>query len=137
MLANPIRVSQMQDGVVDKDVYGRYVNEIVHFIGWVYTNKPMWMTEFGKTQYENINIVLREGEKTRAKQKRIKEAWMTLTREAPTNPYVYINQFTPAGLMEYISSQAHQRSGKPLSKSGYSGKRSALKHLAHCHLGQS
>ena len=37
--------------------------------------------------------------------------------------------------MEYISVQAHQRTGKRLSKSGYSGKRSAINHLVRCQQG--
>ena len=134
-LQNPIRVDQMRDGVVDPGVYSRYVNEIIHFLNWVKEKKPTWMTELGKSQHQSLTVLI-EGEKPRQRQRRIKDAWMKLVQNSDSAPIIHIEQMTPEGIMEYISIQAHQRTGRMLSKAGYGGKRSAIKHLVRCHWGK-
>ena len=44
---------------------------------------------------------------------------------------------TPEGVMDYIKVQANQKTGKYLSTSSYTGKRSAIHHLVCCHWGQN
>ena len=39
-LSNPITVNAMREGVVAEDVYGRYVNEIIH--SWIGCTKTKW-----------------------------------------------------------------------------------------------
>ena len=76
-LSNPITVNAMREGVVAEDVYGRYVNEIIHFMdSWLYKNKLDWITDHGQNIYHGTNVVLREDERSRAKQKHIKAVWL-------------------------------------------------------------
>ena len=134
-LANPISVNAMKEGVVDQGVYSRYVNEIIHFVDWLYKNKQDWMTEHSKTLYQETNIVLREGEKKRQRQKRIKAVWLAAVRKSDSEPIVHIEKLTPEGVMEFVSCQAHQKTGARLSQAGYNGKRSAVQHFYRCHQG--
>ena len=134
-LANPITVTAMRDGVVDEEVYSRYVNEIIHFVAWLHTNKEDWLTEHSKTLYQETNVVLQEDEKKRQRQKRIKAVWMEAVRNSSTEAIVHMDKLTPEGVMEFISCQAHQKTGKRLSQAGYNGKRSAVQHLVRCHQG--
>jgi hypothetical protein len=134
-LANPITVNAMREGVVDEDVYSRYVNEIIHFVDWLHKNKDDWLTEHSKKLYRETNLVLREDEKKRQRQKRIKEVWLAAVRKSSTEAIVHMEKLTPEGVMEFVSCQAHQKTGKRLSQAGYNGKRSAVQHLVRCHQG--
>lgn len=131
-LQNPISIEQMRDGVVDPNTYSRYVNEIIHFLNWLAGNLPSWMTELCSTQHSAI-MMRREGEKFRQREKRIKAAWQQLVKNSDTEPLIHVDQMTPEGVMRYISSQANQTTGLPLSKSGYNGKRSAICHFVRAH----
>ena len=135
-LQNPISIDQMRDGVVAKATYSRYVNEIIHFLNWVAVNMPCWMTELCSTQYKAI-VMRQEGEGVREREKQIKVSWTTLVKKAGINPLIKVDQMTPEGVMLYISAQANQSTGLPLSKSGYNGKRSAIKHFVRCHWEES
>lgn len=59
LLANPITVNAMWDGVVDEEVYSRYVNEIIHFIDWLYKNKEGLLTEPSKSIYHETNVAVK------------------------------------------------------------------------------
>jgi len=131
-LQNPISIEQMRDGVVADNTYSRYVNEIIHFLNWLAVSLPGWMTELCSTQHEAI-IMRREGEGLRQREKRIKEAWYKLVKNADVQPLIFVEIMTPEGVMNYISSQANQSTGLPLTKSGYNGKRSAIYHFVRAH----
>ena len=135
-LENPITVNAMRDGVVDEEVYSRYVNEIIHFVGWAANKKEDWLTDHCKSLYTATNVVLVEGEKPRARQKRIKAVWLAAVRKASSEELIKMDKLTPEGVMEFISCQAHQKTGKSLSQAGYNGKRSAVQHLVRCQMGQ-
>ena len=47
-----------------------------------------------------------------------------------------MDNLTPEGVMEFLAAQCNQRTGKALSNSGHSGKRSAIKHLVRCQEGK-
>lgn len=131
-LHNPISIEQMRDGVVDVNTYSRYVNEIIHFLDWLAVHSPSWMTELCLTQHTAI-MMRREGERYREREKRIKAAWYQLVKNADTEHLIHVDQMTPEGVMRFISSQANQTTGLPLSKSGYNGKRSAIYHFVRAH----
>ena len=134
-LSNPITVNAMREGVVDEEVYSRYVNEIIHFISWLHDNKEDLLTEHSKTLYRETNIVLVEGEKPRERQKRIKSVWLAAVKASSTTALIDMEKLTPEVVMEFVSCQANQRSGKRLSQAGYNGKRSAVQHLVRCQQG--
>ncbi len=51
LLRNPVSVQAMQDGIVDKGVYGRYANEIILLADWASHNQSDWFTPFGLKKY--------------------------------------------------------------------------------------
>ena len=104
-LNNPVSVQTMKDAIVAKGVYSKYVNEIMHFAVWVCAEHAEWFTEYGKEKYDVLGI-LKENEKSKAQQKRLKEGWMTILQDAPNNAVFDANQFTAAKVVPYISCQA-------------------------------
>jgi hypothetical protein len=134
-LLNPITLNAMREGVVDEEVYSRYVNEIIHFIAWLYKNKDDWLTEHCKSLFRETNIVVVEDEKKGQRQKRIKAVWLAAVKGSSTEAIIHMEKLTPEGVMEFVSCQAHQKTGKRLSQAGYNGKRSAVQHLVRCHQG--
>ena len=135
-IQNPISIGDMRDGIVDEGTYSKYVNEIIPFLDWLHMHYPGWMTPYCLEQYDSI-ILLREHEKIRSRQQRVKESWMELIKSAGVQPLINLNQMTPEGVMDYIKVQANQKTGKYLSTSSYTGKRSAIHHLVRCHWGQN
>jgi hypothetical protein len=67
----------------------------------------------------------------------MKASWMELIKNAGAQPLINLNQMTPEGEMDYINVQANQKTGKYLSTSLYTGKRSEIHHLVRCHWGQN
>jgi hypothetical protein len=78
-------------------------------------------------------VILIENEKIRARQKRLKDGWMAMLRDAPNNAVFHVEQFTAAKVMVYISRQANQTTGRALSREGYGTKRSCIRPLVRCH----
>jgi hypothetical protein len=74
-------------------------------------------------------VVLIENEKTRARQKRLKEGWMAMLQDAPSNAVFDVEQFTAAKVMLYILRQANQTTGRALSREGYGTKQLCIQHL--------
>jgi hypothetical protein len=136
VLENSVTLQEMEDGIVDKGVYSRYCNEIIHLLTWINENEPTWLTEYGQGRYNEL-LVLQEGENKNARRKRIKEAWMEMLRNSRHKPIVHVGNITPARvLVGFISKQANQVTLKPLSPAGYGGKRTAVFHLMRCHNGK-
>jgi hypothetical protein len=136
MLQNPVTLQEMEDGIVDKGVYSKYCNEVMLFADWIHGHQASWFTEFGQMKYDGL-LVLQEGENRKQRRKRIKDKWMTMLRNAKTNPIINVDSITPAIVMEgYISRIANQHTLKPLSPAGYGGKRTGLFHLIRCHNGK-
>ena len=79
---------------MDEEVYSRYVNEIIHFVAWLHTNKEDWLTEHSKTLYQETNVVLQEDEKKRQRQKRIKAVCMEAVRDSSTEAIVHMDKLT-------------------------------------------
>jgi hypothetical protein len=126
----------MEDGVVDKAVYSKYCNDIMHFANWMREHEESWFTDYGKAFYDELNL-LQEDEKKKDRRKRIKDGWMARLRDARHNPIVHVDQITPSRVMEgWISKQANQATLKPLSSAGYGGKRTAVFHLFRVHNGK-
>jgi hypothetical protein len=126
----------MEDGIVDSTVYSRYCNEIIHLLTWIDENEDSWFTEYGQGKYNEL-LVLRMGEKAKARRARIKAAWMAMLRNSRQSPIVHVESITPARIMVgFISQQANQKTLKPLSPAGYGGKRTAVFHLIRCHNGK-
>jgi hypothetical protein len=93
----------MEDGIVDPTVYSRYCNKIMTFGTWIHDNDPSWFTEFGMVKYEELQV-LKEGEGSRLRRKRIKDEWLAMLRNAKNTPIVHIDMITPVSIMEgYIS----------------------------------
>jgi hypothetical protein len=42
---NPVTLQEMEDGVVDKGVYSKYCNDIIHFTRWMHGNELAWFTD--------------------------------------------------------------------------------------------
>jgi hypothetical protein len=136
VLENPVTLQEMEDGIVDKGVYSRYCNEIIHLLTWIHQNEPTWLTEYGQGRYNEL-LVLQEGENKNARRKRIKDAWMEMLRNSRHEPIVHVGSITPARVMVgFILKQANQVTLKPLSPAGYGGKRTAVFHLIQCHNGK-
>jgi hypothetical protein len=115
----------MKDAIVAKGVYSKYVNEIIHFAVWVCAEHADWYTEYGKEKYDEL-VILKENEKSWVRQKRLKEGWMAMLRDALNNAVFHVEQFTAAKVMLFISRQANQTTGRALSKEGYASKRSCI-----------
>jgi hypothetical protein len=120
-LNNPVLVQTMKDAIVAKGVYSKYVNEIMHFVVWVCAEHAEWFMEYGKEKYDLL-VILIENEKIQARQKRLKDGWMAMLRDAPNNAVFHVEQFTAARVMVYISRQANQTTGRALSREGYGTK---------------
>eukprot|EP00978_Attheya_sp_CCMP212_P006421 scaffold14652_cov75-Attheya_sp.AAC.1 len=75
----------------------------------------------------------REKDTYRKRHARLKSGLYGLLRGALEQPIVNWEKLTPEKVMDFISQQANQFTGKPLSTQGYGGKRSAIKHLVRCH----
>ena len=119
----------MEDGVVDKGVYSKYCNDIMHFTSWMQENEPAWFTDYGKAQFEELNM-LQEDETRLRRRKQLKQGWLGLLRNSKQRPIVHLDAISPSRVMEgWISKQANQVTLKPLSAAGYGGKRSAVFHL--------
>ena len=121
----------MDDGIVSANVHDQYLNKIIHFACYVREKKPQWMTAYGKHQHDS-RYPPRAGENIRKHWSCVKKAYKGLMRQAKQHPVFILDVMTPDEVMEYISSQAHQQTGKPLTLSGYSNKRSSLFHMACC-----
>ncbi len=122
-LVNPVTLQEMADGVVDKGVYSKYCNDIIHFATWAHDHEVGWFTEYGLASYEGLHL-LQEDERRLSRRKRIKAGWMALLRNARQSPIFFVDTITPARVMEgWISKHANQATLKPLSATGYSGKR--------------
>jgi hypothetical protein len=67
----------MEDGVVNKGVNSKYCNDIMHFTSWMHKNEPSWFTDYGKAQFEELNL-LQEDETKRRHRQRMKQGWMGL-----------------------------------------------------------
>ncbi len=50
----------MQDGIVDKGVYGRYANEIILLADWASQNQSDWFTSFGLVKYSEFKVPLED-----------------------------------------------------------------------------
>jgi hypothetical protein len=136
VLHNPVTLQEMEEGIVDPDVYSRYCNEIMHVLRWMSENEPTWLTAYGQGRYNEL-LVMQEGEKARPRRKRIKDEWLGMLRNAKHTPIIHVESITPARVMEgFISHQANQSTLKPLSPAGYGGKRTAVFHLIRCHNGR-
>jgi hypothetical protein len=103
---------------------------------WLHVEAPTWLTPYCSKQYDSISLLC-EDEGIKQRQKRIKESWMNLLKNAGSQPLIHHEQMTNDGVMAYIRLQANQRTGKYLSGSSYNGKRSAIYHLVHVHWGKS
>ena len=135
-LQNPVTLQEMEDGVVDKGVYSKYCNDIIHFSRWMHENELAWFTDHGKAMYDELNLQ-QEDETKLLRRRRIKEGWMGLLRNAKQHPIVHTEAISPSRVMEgWISKQANQLTLKPLSSAGYGGKRTAIFHLFRVHNGK-
>jgi hypothetical protein len=135
-LENPVTLQEMADGVVDKGVYSKYCNDIIHFASWMNENEVAWFTDYGKATYDALHL-LQEDERKQDRRKRIKAGWMAMLRNARQNPIIDINNITPSRVMEgWISKQANQVTLKPLLSADYGGKLSAVFHLFRVHNGK-
>ena len=132
---NPISTAQMREGVVEENVYSKYVNEIIHFLPWVALNHPDWLTPYLKEKQTEI-LEERQGEKKRARQTRVKAAYMDLVKNSNIHAIINLDNWNANGVMDYISRQLNQFNGKVLTESGYNTKKSAIKHLVRCQYGQ-
>jgi hypothetical protein len=61
---------------------------------------------------------------------------MGLLSNARNVPVFNVDAFNATGIMNFISCQANQTTGKPLSREGYGTKRSCICHLVRCHNGK-
>jgi hypothetical protein len=75
----------MEDGVVDKGVYSKYCNDIIHFASWICENQVSWLTYHGKATYDELNL-LHEDEKKKDRRKLIKEGWIAMIQNAKIIP---------------------------------------------------
>jgi hypothetical protein len=126
----------MADGVVDKQVYPKYCNDIIHFATWIHATGLAWCTAYGKASFEAMNM-LQEDEKRKDRSKQIKDGWMALLQNARQNPVFHIDDITPSRVMEgWISKQVNQITLKPFLSACYGGKRSAVFHLFCVHNGK-
>ena len=125
----------MRDGIVDPGVHSKHTNEIMHFAAWARINKEDWFTQYGKESGDALGLE-QGNEGVRARHKRVKEGWMEMLSNARDVPVFNVDAFTATGVMDFISRQANQTTGKPLSKEGYGTKRSCIRHLVRCHNGK-
>jgi hypothetical protein len=132
VLQNPVSMQEMRDGIVDKGVFDRYVGELVHFLTWVHEHHADLFTEFGMEKWEQLAAPIHT-EKPRNRHGRIKKGLLVLLRNALNNPIIDCEKLTPETVMDFVSQQANQFTGAPLSSQGYGGKRSAIQHLVRCH----
>ena len=117
----------MRESIVDPEVHSRCVNEGTHFLAWCTQKNPDWLTDdFRGECTEQLKEV--EGEKIRARQARIKSFVLERVKGSMERKTLAMERMTPEGVMEFLAAQCNQRTGKALSNSGYSGKRSAIKH---------
>jgi hypothetical protein len=107
----------MQDGIVDAGVHSKYTNEIIHFAAWVRSEHEDWSTEYGKDSFDALDQE-QENKGIRARQKRVKEGWMVMLADARNVPVFNVEALTPTGIMNFVSRQANQTTGKPLSREG-------------------
>ena len=125
----------MRESIVDPGVHSRYVNEGIHFLVWCIKKYPDWLTDDFRGEYtEQLKEV--EGEKITKRRARIKEFALDRVKHSRDRNILAINKFTPEGVMEFLAAQCDQSTGLALSNSGYSGKRSAIKHLVRCQEGR-
>jgi hypothetical protein len=91
----------MEDDMVDKGVYLKYCNDIIHFASWRCENQVSWFTDYGKAAYNELNLLIKEG-------------WMVMLQNAKQNPINHVENTTPSGVMEgWIYKQANQMTLTP------------------------
>ncbi|GAX10566.1 hypothetical protein FisN_14Lu064, partial [Fistulifera solaris] len=139
VLARPMSLQQMDDGIVSKNVFSSYCNGIIHFINWCAVQNvdetSELLTELAKETVKDCRDP-NEGESKKKHRARVKAVYMNLIRNARNSPLVIEENITPGLVMKYIASGANQQTGKALSRSSYKGKRSAIFHLLRCHNGR-
>jgi heme-binding NEAT domain protein len=95
---------------------------------WAAINQSDWFTPFGLEIYCEFKVALEDKNKTRH-QLRTKAGWTDILKNSK-NVGVFAHETISAHhFMEYVSSQANQKTRKPLSKAGYGSKRSTFFHL--------
>ena len=129
-----ITLDTVRDGVVSKKTLDMYGHESLTFLSWCQTNRPDWLTAVGTGRLQRIKT-RREGERTRAFQKRMYRQLKTLLRRCSSEPLLVLHRITPESFMDYVMSNRRdaRRGGGYLGKSAYGNKRSAFNHLFRCH----
>jgi hypothetical protein len=111
----------MRLGIVDPGVHSKYTNKIIHFAAWVRSDQEDWFTQFGKDSFDALDLEC-DNERIRARQKRVKEGWMAMLSNARNVPIFHVDAFHATRIMNFVSRQANQTTGKPLSREGYGTK---------------
>jgi hypothetical protein len=134
-LLNPVSEQAMRDGIVVPGVHSKHTNEIIHFAAWVRTDREDWLTQYGKDNFDALDLE-RKNEGINARQKRVKEGWMAMLSNARNVPIFNVDAFNATAVMDFVSRQSNQTTGKPLSKEMYRTKRCCIRYLVRCHNGK-
>jgi hypothetical protein len=63
-LKNLITIQAMHDGIVKKSVFRRYTLVLIHFATWIHLEHVDWMTDYGKTKFDELALERDEGRQT-------------------------------------------------------------------------